>query len=174
MTRSDARPKGRHTNSKRRATLLAVIIVLQALCALFFAFDVIFDLIEGGGLDDIHLIAEALAAIVLVFGTVLLMLELRDLLNRMRAMNAGLMAARGEMASLMESAFSDWGLTPSERDIARFILKGLDNETIARLRNTAKGTVRAQTAGIYAKAQVDGRAQFLSLFMEELFTDSSD
>lgn len=174
MTRPDVRQTDKNTNTKRRATLLAVIIVLQALCALFFAGDVIFDLREGGHLDDIHLIAEAVAAVVLSAGTVVLMLELRRLLSRMREMNVGLKAARGEMASLVEQTFSEWQLTPSEREIALFILKGLDNESIARLRNTAQGTVRAQSAGIYAKAQVDGRAQFLSVFMEELFAFDGD
>lgn len=48
------------------------------------------------------------------------------------------------------------------------ILKGLDNDAIARVRQTASGTVRAQTTSIYAKSQSDGRAQFISLFVEEL------
>ena len=52
--------------------------------------------------------------------------------------------------------------------MAIMILKGLDNETIAQLRGTAAGTVRAQTTNIYSKSQTDGRAQFISLFVEEL------
>jgi DNA-binding CsgD family transcriptional regulator len=36
------------------------------------------------------------------------------------------------------------------------------------MRGTAQGTVRAQCTTLYAKAGVEGRAQLLSIFMEEL------
>ncbi len=58
----------------------------------------------------------------------------------------------------------------TERDIALMVLKGLDNEDIAKVRNTASGTVRAQTTRIYAKSDTHSRAQFISLFMEELMS----
>ncbi|TYO89093.1 helix-turn-helix transcriptional regulator [Oceanicella actignis] len=55
--------------------------------------------------------------------------------------------------------------------MAMLPLKGFDNESVAEIRGTAKGTVRAQTAAIYAKAGLDGRAQLISLFLEELLAD---
>lgn len=148
--------------------VLAAIILVQALCAMFFVGDVINDLSQGGRLDDLHLVFEAIAALALAAGVVYLMRELRDLLGRMAAMEIGIQVARGEMVSLIDSFFDQWHLTPSERDIALLVLKGIDNESIARMRGTAPGTVRAQCTRIYAKAQVDGRAQLLSIFMEEL------
>ena len=153
---------------ERRAIVLAAIIVLQALCAVFFIGDVIVDLSQGDHLDDQHLVLEAFAAVALIAGVIYLMRELRDLLNRMAAMEHGIRAARGEMASLIDSFFDQWRLTPSEREIALLVLKGIDNESIAQMRGTASGTVRAQCTQIYAKAEVDGRAQLLSIFMEEL------
>lgn len=48
------------------------------------------------------------------------------------------------------------------------ILKGLDNDAISQVRNTATGTVRAQATNIYAKSATEGRAQFISLFVEEI------
>ena len=153
---------------ERPALVLAAIILLQALCALFFIGDVIADLSHGNRLDDLHLALEALAAVALTGGVVYLMLELRALLRRVVSMDAGLRAARGEMAELIGGFFDRWGLTPSERDVALLILKGFDNEAIARLRGTAAGTVRAQSTRAYAKAGVDNRAQLLSVFMEEL------
>jgi len=148
--------------------VLAAIIILQALCAIFFFGDVIIDLNQGGHLDDIHLILEAVAALALITGVIYLMRELRDLLSRMAAMEFGIRAARGEMASLIDALFYQWQLTPSEREIALLVLKGIDNDSIAQMRGTAPGTVRAQCTRVYAKAEVDGRAQFLSIFMEEL------
>lgn len=158
-------------NGQRRAAALAGIIVLQGICATFFIGDVYWDLAHGDHLDDAHMMLELLAALALLAGVVYLMLELRALLARMAEMDTGLRAARGEMTGLIDAFFEGWGLTPSERDVALLILKGVDNDEIARLRGTAVGTVRAQTARVYAKAGVEGRAQLFSVFMEELIAE---
>jgi DNA-binding NarL/FixJ family response regulator len=39
---------------------------------------------------------------------------------------------------------------------------------IAQIRATREGTIKAQCAAIYRKAGVSGRAQLLSLFIEDL------
>jgi len=159
---------------ERRATVLAGIIILQALTALFFIGDVIVDLSGGGHLEDLHLGLEALAAVALVGGVFFLMLELRRMLDRMDKMDAGLKAARGQMIDVVYGFFEEWKLTEAERDVAIMILKGLDNETIAQVRHTATGTVRAQATSIYSKSDTQGRAQFVSLFMEELMSGGLD
>ena len=69
---------------------------------------------------------------------------------------------------LLEERFADWGLTPAERDVALFAIKGMSTAEIAGLRNTSEGTVKAQTNAIYRKAGVSGRPQLLSLFIEDL------
>ena len=74
------------------------------------------------------------------------------------------------MTNLINAFFDEWHLTQSEREIALLILKGIDNDSIAKMRGTAKGTVRAQCTKIYAKANVDSRTQLLSIFMEELIS----
>ena len=143
-------------------------LLLQGLCALFFMADVMIDLNDGDHLDHLHMFLEAVAALSLSGGVIFLMFELRRMLARMDTMTTGLRAARGEMAHLLDDFFDRWALTPSERDVALMVLKGIDNDTIASLRGTAPGTVRAQCTRIYAKAGVDGRAQLFSIFMEEL------
>lgn len=159
--------------TERRATTLAAIILAQALCAMFFLGDVIADFAEDGRLDGAHLMVEAVAALALTGGVFFLMLELRRLLSRMDSMETALRAARGEMVALIDMFFDRWGLSGAERDVALLLLKGFDNETIAALRGTAKGTVRAQSAAIYSKAGVDGRAQLISVFLEELLADNA-
>ena len=42
---------------------------------------------------------------------------------------------------------------------------------IAEARQTKAGTIKAQLNSIYKKANVTGRMQLLSLFVEELFTE---
>lgn len=164
-------PRDLRTRHERRAATLAAIIVVQALCAAFFIGDVVIDLGVFSGPRRAHLWFETAAAIALGAGVIFLMIELRAVLLRMQMMDAGLRAAQGEMATVVAGFFDDWALTPAEREVALLILKGFDNEAISRLRGTAPGTVRAQSTRIYDKAGVDGRAQLLSVFMEELFAD---
>ena len=164
MTVVPDRPK----HDERRAMWLAAVIVLQAVTALFFLADVASDLLRDGRLEDIHMLVEALAAVALTGGVAFLMVELRRVMNRLALLDRSMRAARGEMAEVIDTFFTDWGLTPSERDVALMVLKGIDNETIAQMRGTAPGTVRAQCTSIYGKAGVDGRAQLFSVFMEEL------
>ena len=51
---------------ERRATILAGLILVQALCALFFIGDVIEDLRVDGQLDGPHMVLETVAAVALV------------------------------------------------------------------------------------------------------------
>lgn len=53
---------------KRRAVTLAVIILLQALCAVFFFSDVIADFNSNKYLNEIHFYMEAGATLVLIVG----------------------------------------------------------------------------------------------------------
>ena len=153
---------------ERRATVLAGLILLQALCALFFVGDVIEDFREDGQFDNPHLLLELVAALALIAGVAFLIVELRGLLTRMSHMQTGLDIAQGHLAEIIAEFFEEWHLTPAEQDVAMMILKGLDNDSIARLRSAAPGTVRAQATSIYAKSGTDGRPQFISLFIEEL------
>jgi DNA-binding CsgD family transcriptional regulator len=71
---------------------------------------------------------------------------------------------------VLEERFAEWQLTPAERDVALFSIKGLSTAEIAQIRTTSEGTVKAQTNAIYRKAGVSGRPQLLSLFIDELMT----
>ena len=74
---------------------------------------------------------------------------------------------------LLAQRFDEWGLTPAEKDVALFAIKGMSTAEIAALRATSEGTVKAQTNAIYRKAEVSGRAQLLSLFIEDLMRDEA-
>lgn len=156
---------------RRRAVTLAVIILVQALTAAFFFSDVVSDFKYDVSLNEAHFYMEAAATLILITGVIFLMIELRGVMSRMEMLDRGLRAARGEMAQIIDTFFEEWKLTPSERDVGLLILKGFDNDTIAEFRGTAVGTIRAQSARIYAKAGVDGRAQLFSVLLEELLAD---
>ena len=151
-------------------TIIA-ILAIQAVCALFFLLNIA---ITVFGLHPLPWAAyEAIeigAALGLVLGSVLGALAIRRSHVRSTHVEAQLKAASGAFMDLLEERFSEWGLTPAERDVALFCIKGMSTPDIATLRATSEGTVKAQTNAIYRKAGVSGRPQLLSLFIDDLMS----
>lgn len=155
----------------RASLVVFAILVVQAACAFFFVSDILFSVL---GIYA-HPIAwqtreyiEIGAALGLVLGVLLGAIALQRLMRDRRRAEEKLRRASGAFMDLLQEKFGDWGLTPSERDVALFAIKGMSTAEIAGLRNTAEGTVKAQTNAIYRKAGVSGRPQLLSLFIEDL------
>ena len=149
-----------------------MFLVVQMLAAVFFVGDAVVD-IFAGALGP-HLYFESLVALALALGVGLGALALRQTLEELKAQDAALASARGALGDVIAAQFTDWGLTPAERDVAFLALKGLDVAEIAELRGRAAGTVRAQLTRIYAKAGVSGRAQFAAWFVEDLLGEGLD
>lgn len=145
---------------------VAAIVALQSLASAFFLVDALGDL-QRDGLSA-HIAIEGPVAIALLAGILFGARQLRTMLADARRRDAALAAASGALAGVIRARFAAWGLTPAEADVALFALKGCDVAEIARLRNTAAGTVRAQLARAYAKAGVSSRAALVSLFIEDL------
>lgn len=157
----------------KRATLrpatVAAFVTVQAVAAAFFMGDAVTDLFAAP--LNPHGIVEALVALALMLGVAFGLVEMRRTLEHLRAQDATIATARGALADVVASQFTVWGLTPAERDVAFLALKGLDVAEIAGLRKAAEGTVRAQLSRIYAKAGVQGRAQFAAFFVEDLLAE---
>ena len=158
---------------KRTVPFLAIFIV-QALCAFFFVSDILSSVI---GLQtqpiswEMRELLEIGAAFGLVLGVVLGGVMLVRALRERNEAEEQLRRASGAFMDLLKERFAEWGLTPSERDVALFAIKGMSTAEIATLRATSEGTVKAQTNAIYRKAGVSGRSQLLSLFIEDLMRD---
>ncbi len=155
---------------KNAPLALMILIIGQILCAGFFLFDVAED-----GLDlawppfhDIHFVIETFAALALIAAVGVEVRFLQQLLRRKAHLESQVSIAAGAFQDIMEERFRDWGLTPSEADVAMFSLKGMNIAEIAALRGTAEGTVKAQLGAIYRKAGVTGRGALLGLFVEDL------
>lgn len=71
------------------------------------------------------------------------------------------------IADEIELQLQAWSLTPSEKEVAFLLLKGLSIKEISTVRGTAERTVRHQTLAIYSKAGVTGRAELSAFFLEE-------
>ena len=113
------------------------------------------------------------AALGLLIGLVLGGLTLWQTLSERNIARERLRRASSAFMVLLEERFIEWGLTPAERDVALFAIKGMSTAEIATLRSTSEGTVKAQTNAIYRKAGVSGRSQLLSLFIDDLMRDET-
>ena len=154
--------------------VIGAILIVQAACAVFFVSDIVFGIfgLRSTPLSwQVRELTEIGAALGLTLGLALGAIVLRRSMKRQRYVEGQLRLASGAFMELLEERFENWGLTPSERDVALFAIKGLSTSDIAALRNTSDGTVKAQTNAIYRKAGVTGRSQLLSLFIDDLMGD---
>ncbi len=158
----------------RRRIVIALILLVQALCTVFFVWDI---LASAFGISvtpmawETRELLEIGAACGLVLGLLLGAFVLRQALRDRQRAEERLRRASGVFLELLEERFLEWGLTPAERDVALFAIKGMSTAEIAQLRTTSEGTVKAQTNAIYRKAGVSGRSQLLSLFIDDLMRD---
>lgn len=151
------------------------LLLVQVVCALFFLYDILSTL-SGVALPPVNWqlyeFIQIAAALGLVFGAILTGWVLRQSMRRSAHIEAQLKVASGAFLELLEDNFRKWSLTPAERDVAMFSIKGFSTSEIAAFRSTSEGTVKAQTNAIYRKAGVNGRAQLLSLFIDDLMEEA--
>lgn len=155
--------------------IILLMVVVQALGALFFISDIAMSVlgIERQPIDwQIREITEIGAAVALLIGLIMSGALLAQSQARLGRAEAQLLRASSAFMQVLEQHFVQWGLTPAERDVAFFVLKGFSTSEIADFRKTSEGTVKAQTNAIYRKAGVNGRGQLMSIFIDDLLTDS--
>lgn len=157
-----------------RRSILWTLFVIQAICCAYFLIDITYDLVlpsEMAGLADSDVV-EAIVTIALFLGLAFSASELRKLMRRQDQIDDQLKVASGAFAELLETRFAEWDLTEAERAVAVLALKGYSVAEMADLRATAQGTIKAQCAALYRKADVSGRLQLLSLFLEDLMAET--
>ncbi len=154
-------------------------VVLLVVITLMTTADLVADYAEGT--DNWHLLVEALVVVVSVFGIGFL---LREYMRRQRELEnlsmqleqsnenlsesrAQLQAAGREYQQVIQKQFDEWQFTPSEKEVAALLLKGLSFDEIASVRDTKEKTVRQQATAIYRKAGLNGRHEFAAWFFED-------
>lgn len=151
------------------------MVAVQAVGALFFISDIALSVlgVERQPIDwRLREVMEIGAAVALLIGLVMSGVLLVQSQRRLGRAEAQLKRASSAFMDLLEQSFVQWGLTPAERDVAFFVLKGFSTQEIAGFRNTSEGTVKAQTNAIYRKSGVTGRGQLMSLFIDDLIADA--
>ena len=154
--------------------ILALVFLIQIICAGFFVAQILISVLGlpiGPFSWTFHELVEIGAALGLVIGSVLGAVALRTARARSVKAEEALRRAQSAFRDVLDECFLDWDLTPAERDVALFAIKGFSTQDIAGLRGVSDGTIKAQTNAIYRKAGVSGRPQLLSLFIDELIED---
>ena len=150
---------------------LRVLVASQVLCGSIFLLDIVASILALPVPImswQFHELMEILAAAGLLLGSYFsIKYALRQKAEADRADDA-LKAATGALSGNIGDQFRRWGLTPAERDVGWLLVKGFAISEIADLRGTSEGTIKSQSNAIYRKAGVNGRAQLLASFVEDL------
>lgn len=154
--------------------ILWIAFALQAVSAAFFLGDILISVLGLPVAPFSWMFVELIqigAALGLLTGVIMGAVLLRQARLRTAKAEAALRLAKSAFRDVLEERFTEWDLTPAERDVAMFAIKGFSTTDIASFRLVSEGTVKAQTNAIYRKAGVSGRSQLLSLFIDELVAD---
>ncbi len=164
-------------NSDKSKTIFSSLLIIILIT---ITIDLWQDFNTGSGFG--HLLTEFLIAVVVGIGLFLLWsknedlkkeIQIKDLdLVKMKAVaekwkseNAQLIQG---LSSAIDKQLENWHLTPSEKDVALLLLKGLSLKEIADIRSVSERTVRQQSIGIYQKSHLAGRAELSAFFLEDL------
>ena len=149
---------------------LVVSFVVIAICETFFLIDVAADIfhvdIASPWIE--HDTIEMITTVTLAFALVAIGWQIKLLLGEHRDAQASVQVASGELLEVIYAKFDAWKLSPSERDVALLLIKGLSTQEISDLRDTRTGTVKSQSSAIYQKADVAGRNELAAYFVEDM------
>lgn len=96
---------------------------------------------------------------------------LRKMRGEIGEVQSQLRVASASFNTLIEDDFAQWKLSPSEKDVALFILKGMSNAEIAELIDKKVGTVKAHSNAVFRKSGLANRNQLASHFLEVLMQE---
>lgn len=152
--------------------LLVAVIVLNGM-DLWFDYQTDPDLLHA--LLEICIILVSLGGLWLLLQEVInrrnelkqLQAQLKHTTQALSVSNEKLQQASREYSKVIQEQYVAWKLTPSEKEVASLLLKGLSLDEIAGVRETKERTVRQQASSIYRKSGLNGRHEFAAWFFED-------
>lgn len=164
----------------KRSTVigLGILVIFQIACATFFTLELATDVLGLRNWAVAWEVREALqvgASLGLLIGAIASILLLRNTLRRVDEVQRQVRAASGLFLEVMEDQFDHWELSPAERDVALFAIRGYSNQEIAKARGKSEATIKTQLNAVFRKASVSSRSALVSHFIDILAaqTDSS-
>ena len=140
---------------------------------IFFVVDVITDIINNAP-RDIHFYLEGFFVIALVYILIFQIKEIRTMEVEIKTSHQELEVLKGGLTREIEKQFNSWQLTPSEKEVAWLILKGISYSDIAKVKDISKRTVDQHSGSIFKKSNSSNRHEFVSGFIEEILTIRSE
>ena len=125
--------------------LILIMLGIQVMAAALFLFNLLIPILGIPLILDwsVHEAIELVAAISLLAGVVMTVLLLWRMQRRAEHLESQLRAASGAFLELLEEKFDHWSLTPAERDVALFSIKGVstagDRRSAQHLRRHGQG-----------------------------------
>jgi len=157
-----------------------ILGLLLACIGVFTAIDIVVDIGNGAKLE--HLIIEVFIALNALAAFIFLIHKIiqKNKINQNLEHEKGILQDIAEnlqqkskifidgLTQQIDKEFDEWRLSPAEREIALFLLKGLDSKEIAEIRQSSEKTVRHQISSVYKKANLSGRNELQAYFLEDL------
>ena len=78
------------------------------------------------------------------------------------------------LGAAIDAQFSDWQLTPAEREVALLLLKGYSHKHVAQATGRSERTARQHAAAVYRKAGLGNRNELAAYFLEDLMLPQHD
>jgi DNA-binding NarL/FixJ family response regulator len=154
----------------KKDLLARLTMILLLGCSLFFAFDVVIDVLSGQSQDSIgmlHLVVETVATIAILVSLMILRDYIRVNKKHEVQMQESLDQLKRGLNDLIMSRVKAFALTPTETEVAILTIKGFSISEIAELRGRSEGTVKAQQHAVYQKAAVSSRAELILECIED-------
>jgi len=172
--------KGKKKPNVRGLGGLWFSVFFFALFAVLIVFDIGHDLALGTTVY--HVLLELLMMLAAATGAYYFWKWLRVARHVERDLAQDLKKARAETSRWQEEEqhllnnlrkainrqFTQWGFSPTEKEIAFCLLKGLSLKEIAKLRGSTFNSIRQQAHVLYGKAGLGGRAELSAFFLGEL------
>ncbi|MBL4616146.1 MAG: helix-turn-helix transcriptional regulator [Robiginitomaculum sp.] len=160
-----------------------IILILTVIIILIMV-DLTADFNEGTALW--HLFIEGVVGLFAMFGVLLLVYKSLKSMSSLKQEKYKVKLLQAEsnkwrqqlqkhihgLSDSIHQQMDYWRLTPSEKEIAFMLLKGLSIKEIAEIRNTSEKTTRTQCASVYEKSELAGRSELSAFFLEDLFSPS--
>lgn len=156
------------------------LVILLPIIGLLNFLDIIEDIKQEA--DKLHLTLEVLQVIIVIIVMTIMFkhaykrrAELTILQNKFDITHRSLKQSKSKIDKLnddymkvIQQQLAAWQLTPSEKEVAILLLKGLSFDEISNVRKTKEKTVRQQASSIYRKSGLSGRHEFSAWFFEDL------
>ncbi|MBR2655059.1 MAG: helix-turn-helix transcriptional regulator [Loktanella sp.] len=163
----------------RKFTLLriSVLATIQLLCAVFFVGELLTDIL---GLRHWALgwaareMLQVGASIGLVLGAVASITLLWQTRQRINTVEQQVRVASGSFIDVLQEQFHLWGLSPAEREVALFAVRGYSNAEIAEALGKGEATVKTQLNAVFRKADLSGRSALVSHFIDVVLQNLPD